>query len=41
MGFLTVNGMLMTYDEYKNKIKCYNRLGMHQFSQLYKQHKDR
>lgn len=41
MGFLTMNGMLMTYDEYKNKIKCYNRLGMHQFSQLYKAHKDR
>ncbi len=28
MGFLTVNGMLMTYDEYRKKTVCYNKLGV-------------
>jgi len=41
MGFLTVNGMLMTYDEYKHKIKCYNALGLMQFANLYNIYKDR
>lgn len=41
MGFLTVNGVLMTYDEYKSKIRCYNRIGMVQFQNLYNTFKDR
>lgn len=41
MGFLTVNGMLMTYDEYKHKTRCYNALGMMQFANLYNIYKDR
>ena len=41
MGFLTVNGMLLTYDQYKGKTKCYNALGMKQFSDLHKTFKDR
>ena len=41
MGFLTVNGMLMTYDEYKEKINCYRTFGLLQFAKLYGIHKDR
>lgn len=41
MGFLTINGMLMTYDEYRTKTKCYNALGMMQFANLHNTHKNR
>lgn len=41
MGFLTVNGMLMTYDEYKMKVNCYKQVGLRQFAHLYAIHKDR
>lgn len=41
MGFLTVNGMLMTYEEYKTKTTCYNMLGLMQFANLYNIHKPR
>lgn len=41
MGFLTINGMLMTYDEYKSKTKCYSTLGLRQFSKLYSIFKNR
>lgn len=41
MGFLTVNGMLMTYDEYKHKTRCYNALGVMQFANLHNIYKDR
>jgi hypothetical protein len=41
MGFLTVNGMLMTYDEYKEKINCYRTFGLLQFAKLYGIHKER
>ncbi len=41
MGFLTVNGMLMTYDEYRKKTVCYNKLGIMQFVNLYNIHKDK
>jgi hypothetical protein len=35
MGFLTINGMLMTYDEYKSKVKCYKALGLRQYTNLH------
>lgn len=41
MGFLTTNGMLLTYDQYKNKTRCYNALGLKQFTTLYSKHKDK
>jgi hypothetical protein len=41
MGYLTVNGMLMTYEEYKTKTRCYNALGAMQFANLYNIFKDR
>lgn len=41
MGFLTINGMLMTYDEYKTKTTCYKALGMMQFVNLHNIYKDR
>jgi len=34
MGFLTTNGMLMTYDDYKAKIKCYKGRGIGQLANL-------
>ena len=40
MGFLTVNGKLMTYDEYKNVQHMYKRHGLMQFVKLYNIHKD-
>ena len=41
MGFLTVNGHLMTYDEYKHLINLYRAHGIMQFMKLYNVHKDR
>ena len=41
MGFLTVNGHLMTYDEYKYMINLYRAHGIMQFMKLYSVHKDR
>ena len=41
MGFLTVNGNLMTYDEYKHLINLYRAHGIMQFMKLYNVHKDR
>ena len=41
MGFLTVNGQLMTYDEYKHLINLYRAHGLLQFMKLYNVHKDR
>ena len=41
MGFLTVNGHLMTYDEYKHLINLYRAHGILQFMRLYNIHKDR
>lgn len=35
MGFLTINGMLMTYDEYKGKVECYKTLGLRQYAKLH------
>ena len=41
MGFLTVNGVLMTYDEYKHLQNRYKLHGLMQFVKLYNVHKDR
>ncbi len=41
MGFLTLNGKLLTYDEYKNVQHMYKRHGLMQFVKLYNIHKDR
>ena len=41
MGFLTVNGVLMTYDEYKHLQDMYKRHGLMQFVKLFNIHKDR
>ena len=41
MGFLSVNGNLMTYDEYKKHILSYKKRGIMQFAKLFKLHKDR
>ena len=41
MGFLTVNGHLMTYDEYKQVINLYRAHGILQFMKIYNVHKDR
>ena len=41
MGFLTVNGNLLTYEEYKHLINLYRAHGILQFMKLYNIHKDR
>ena len=41
MGFLTVNGQLLTYEEYKHLINLYRAHGILQFMRLYNIHKDR
>lgn len=41
MGFLTINGMLMTYDEYKSKVNCYKQIGLRQFANYYSIFKDK
>ena len=41
MGFLTLNGQLMTYDEYKHLVNLYRAHGILQFMKLYNVHKDK
>ena len=41
MGFLTVNGVLMTYSEYKHMLELIKMHGVMQFVNLYNIHKDR
>jgi hypothetical protein len=41
MGFLSVNGFLMTYEEYKHWQVRYKRHGLMQFCKLYNTHKSR
>jgi hypothetical protein len=41
MGFFTTLGYLMTYNEYKEHVKCYKRAGLIQFTNLIKAHRDR
>jgi hypothetical protein len=41
MGFLSVNGFLMTYEEYKHWQVRYKRHGLMQFCNLYNTHKAR
>ena len=41
MGFLTINGMLLTYSEYFKLIEHYKIHGVMQFLKLYSIHKDR
>ena len=41
MGFLSVNGFLMTYEEYKHWQVRYKRHGLMQFCNLYNTHKTR
>lgn len=41
MGYLNVQGRLLTYNEYKNKIENYKKHGLKQFLNLYEAHKNR
>ncbi len=41
MGYLTVHGRLMTYDEYKDKIPLYKIHGIKQFLNIYNAHKNK
>lgn len=41
MGYLTVNGLLMTYNEYKHMLELIKMHGLMQFINLYNIHKDR
>lgn len=41
MGFFTVTGKLVKYEEYKPYIEDYKRLGLKQFVRNFKIHKDR
>ena len=41
MGYLNVDGKLMTYNEYKDKIPKYKVHGLKQFVNLYNIHKDK
>lgn len=41
MGFLTINGVLMTYSEYKHMLQLMKMHGVMQFVNLYNIHKDR
>jgi hypothetical protein len=40
MGFLTVLGYVMTFNEYKAHINCYKKAGLLQFANLFKKYKD-
>jgi glutamate--cysteine ligase catalytic subunit len=41
MGFLSVQGGVLTYNQYKSKIEQYKKHGLRQFVSIYKAHKSR
>ena len=41
MGFLSVQGGLLTYNQYKNKVDQYKKHGLKQFVSIYDAHKSR
>ena len=41
MGYLTIHGHLLTYEEYKDRIANYKLHGLNQFLSIYNSHKDR
>jgi hypothetical protein len=41
MGYLNVQGKLLTYNEYKDRLENYKRHGLTQFLKIYNAHKDR
>lgn len=41
MGYLTVNGLLMSYNEFEHMIELIKMHGLMQFINLYNTHKDR
>lgn len=41
MGYLNVQGRLLTYNEYKEHVEFYKKHGLNQFVKLYEAHKDR
>jgi ribosomal protein S1 len=41
MGYLTVKGKLMTYNEYKHLIEKYKHRGLLEFLDIYNAHKDK
>lgn len=41
MGYLTIKGKLMTYNQYKEHIPEYKIHGIRQFIKLYEAHKDK
>ena len=40
MGYLTVQGRMMTYSEYKDKIEVFKLHGIRQFLEIYNAHKE-
>lgn len=41
MGYLNVQGRLLTYNEYKDRVENYKKHGLTQFLNLYAAHKNR
>jgi hypothetical protein len=41
MGYLTVHGKLLTFNEYKDRISDYKCHGLRQFLKIFEAHKDR
>jgi hypothetical protein len=41
MGFLTINGMVLSFDEYKERVQYYKDKGIEEFLSLYKVHADK
>ena len=41
MGFLSIQGGVLTYSEYKDKIETYKRHGLMQFASVYNSHKEK
>jgi glutamate--cysteine ligase catalytic subunit len=41
MGFLSVQGGVLTYNQYRSKVENYKLHGLKQFVSIYKAHKDR
>lgn len=40
MGYLTIEGVLMTYSQYKDNTENYKMHGLKQFIKIYQSHKD-
>jgi len=41
MGYLKIEGGVLTYNQYKDRVNCYKNIALQEFVDLYNAHKDK